>query len=79
MKQVVLYALFLLLLVGLLPLICLLPQASAAAAEAFSGPVLPAAESMPCAPPEAASSEAAPPSPAPDAQDPAQANGLLAA
>ena len=72
MKQVVLYALFLLLLVGLLPLICLLPQASAAAAEAFSGPVLPAADSMPGAPPEAACSEAAcseaaPPSPASDA------------
>ena len=31
--------------------------------EAFSGPVLPAADSMPGAPPEAACSEAAPPSP----------------
>lgn len=81
MKQVVLYALFLLLLVGLLPLICLLPQASAAAAEAFSGPVLPAADSMPGAPPETASSEAAcseaaPPSPAPDAA-PAEGTILL--
>lgn len=76
MKQVVLYALFLLLLVGLLPLICLLPQASAAAAEAFSGPVLPAADSMPGAPPEAACSEAAPPSPAPDAA-PAEGTILL--
>ena len=74
MKQVVLYALFLLLLVGLLPLICLLPQASAAAAEAFSGPVLPAAESPSGAPPETASSEAAPPSPAPDA---APADGTI--
>ena len=81
MKQVVLYALFLLLLVGLLPLICLLPQASAAAAEAFSGPVLPAADSMPGAPPEAACSEAAcseaaPPSPASDAA-PAEGTILL--